>query len=81
MVSTVSLTPSDARNDERQYAGRKGINIVFFTYPPNDRNPLEGLLEHNVHVSVRVHEVRKAPRIPGVKCVSEQTKTPEKGLD
>ena len=51
----------------------------FFTYPPKDRNPLEGLLEYNVYVPMRVHEVRKAPRIPVDKIVaSEQSKAPDK---
>ena len=43
-----------------------------FTYPPDDRNPLEGLLQYNVYVPVRVHEVRKAPCIPEQKLSFEK---------
>jgi hypothetical protein len=47
---------------------KEGTDWIFFiTYPPGDRNPLEGLLEYNVHVPMGIHEVRKAPGIPEIK--------------
>ena len=53
------LMPNDARPLASMNTGR-----MVFTYPPDNRNPLEGLLQYNVYVPMRVHEIRKAPCIP-----------------
>lgn len=35
-------------------------------YPADDRDPLETFLQNDVHISVSVHKVGQAPRIPPV---------------